>query len=204
MLIPFFLSAQLTGYWETETGGCYQIRQKDNKVWWTYEENTETRAKNVFFGEIFNRELIGHWCDLPSHSRNNCNEQLTLRIESNNRMVKIYESKSYTGNTWRKLNGPCSSSGNSTDTNTGDNAYGEATDDPCFRVYPNMRLPYNTKGSPVKCSVKEAMETCKKEPWCKAFGYNPKTKKAYFKLKNLKEVPLIESSNDHYYNICRD
>ena len=34
---PFLGYAQLTGYWLSDTNGCYEIRQKGNEVWWSFE-----------------------------------------------------------------------------------------------------------------------------------------------------------------------
>ena len=41
----------LTGFWQDDTGGKYQIRQMGNQIWW-YMDNMPAVA-NVFKGSIF-------------------------------------------------------------------------------------------------------------------------------------------------------
>ncbi|MCP3933440.1 MAG: hypothetical protein GY705_30590 [Bacteroidetes bacterium] len=104
---PILSFSQLTGYWQTDVGGCYQIRQSNNEVWWAGERADVQRPTNVFHGTIAGNTLTGQWCDLPSNSSQGCEQTLALRIESNNRMVKIASSSTYNGNVWTKQVGPC-------------------------------------------------------------------------------------------------
>jgi hypothetical protein len=101
-LFPLLTFSQLTGYWQTDVGGCYQIRQNGNEIWWAGEASDIQRPKNVFHGTIAGDILTGQWCDLPSSSSQGCEETLALRIESNNRLVKISSSASYNGSVWTK------------------------------------------------------------------------------------------------------
>lgn len=100
----------LTGYWQTDAGGCYQFRQRQNEIWWTTEQ-----ASNVFHGYIAGNTLTGNWYDMPSNPARNYGESLAFRIEGNSRLVKISESAPYNGSVWARVNGPC---GNSSATTT--------------------------------------------------------------------------------------
>ena len=104
ILSPILSFSQLTGYWQTDVGGCYQVRQEGNQVWWIAERTPNTRASVAFHGVLTGNILTGQWCDMPSHDRQNCGEQLSLRVENNNRMVKTGETISYNGNVWTKTN----------------------------------------------------------------------------------------------------
>ncbi len=106
MILPLSIFAQLTGYWQTDVGGCYQIRQDGNEVWWIGESAPNKRASIVFQGIVVGNILNGQWCDMPSHDRQNCGQGLSLRIENNDRMVKIGETISYSGSVWTR--GGCS------------------------------------------------------------------------------------------------
>ncbi len=108
VLFPLSGFAQLTGYWQTENGGCYQITQDGNEVWWAGETPNAQRPTNVFHGFISGNTLVGLWCDMPSSSSQGCRESLSLRLENDNRMVKVASSASYNGNVWTRQNGPCS------------------------------------------------------------------------------------------------
>lgn len=99
--------AQLTGYWQTENGGCYQIRQNGNEVWWAGEAPGVQRPSNIFHGAVAGNNLTGIWCDLPSSPTQGCGQSLSLRIENNNRMVKLASSSSYNGSVWTRQSGPC-------------------------------------------------------------------------------------------------
>jgi hypothetical protein len=105
---PLFSFAQLTGYWRTEVGGCYQIRQHGNEVWWVGESPDEKRGKNVFYGQLSGVTLNGIWCDMPSNPDQGCGEKLSFRIEGSNRMVKISETAPYQGRVWTRTDANCS------------------------------------------------------------------------------------------------
>lgn len=100
--IPLLSVAQLTGYWQTENGGCYQIRQNGNEIWWAGEYVGNQRSMNVFHGTLAGNMVTGQWCDLPSNSRQGCEETLALKLENNNKLVKVASSAPYNGTTWTK------------------------------------------------------------------------------------------------------
>lgn len=107
MLFSLSTFAQLTGYWQSDVGDCLQVRQNGNEVWWAAEPSGSTRAMNVFEGTLTNDILAGLWCDLPSNSKSGCGQTITIRIENNNRMVKIGSTAPYYGSVWTRSNGPC-------------------------------------------------------------------------------------------------
>ena len=96
--------AQLTGYWQSDVGGCYEIRQDGNEVWWVGESTSGEKATVVFRGVLMGNTISGQWCDMPSHYHQNCGETLTLQVENNNRFVKTGETISYSGSVWTRTN----------------------------------------------------------------------------------------------------
>jgi len=98
----------LTGYWQTEVGGCFQIRHYGNQIVWSGSPSNSTISNNVFQGAIADNILTGLWYDLPSNPYQGFASSLSLRIETNNRMVKNAESNPYNGKIWTRINGNCS------------------------------------------------------------------------------------------------
>lgn len=107
ILIPLSAFTQLTGYWQTDVGGCYHIKQQGNEVWWASQAGPGQVPFNVFHGAIVDNILTGWWYDLPSNPNRAFGESLSLRIENNNRMVKTNSSVNYSGSVWLRQNGPC-------------------------------------------------------------------------------------------------
>lgn len=91
----------LTGLWQDDTGGGaqYRVRQIGDKLFW----NVDARPLviNVFFGQISGNIITGEWADLPGGQLQG-GGTLKLRIESNNRMVKIGESNRYAASIWTR------------------------------------------------------------------------------------------------------
>lgn len=110
--LPFHLSAQtydLTGYWKSDVGGCYQIRQKGNEVFWSGGP-VGASAHNVFHGALAGNTLTGLWYDLPANTNQAFGASLSARIENNNKIVKVSESAPYRATTWTRSNGNCDTS----------------------------------------------------------------------------------------------
>jgi len=93
--------AQLTGAWTDDNGVTYCIQQVGNNVFWYM--NDRPRVHNIFHGIIAGEYLTGEWADLPGGQMRG-NGALSLRIESDNRMVKIGESGEYLGSVWTRVN----------------------------------------------------------------------------------------------------
>jgi hypothetical protein len=96
-LHPYPSSAQtsdLTGTWQDDVGGRYLIRQTGNTIAWL--DDQRPAAQNVFMGTIEGSTISGRWIDLPGAQILNSGN-LTLRIESKDRLVKISSSVLYGG-----------------------------------------------------------------------------------------------------------
>ncbi len=110
VFLPFKVSAQsydLTGYWQSDAGGCYQIRQNGNEVFWAGGPSGSASVHNVFHGAIAGNTLTGLWYDLPANPYRAFGASLSVRIESNNRIVKVSESAPYRASAWTRINGTC-------------------------------------------------------------------------------------------------
>jgi hypothetical protein len=76
----------LTGYWQDNAGGNYLIRQVGNRIYWV--DDGRPKYLNVFVGTARGRIIDGEWADLPGGQLDHSGT-LQLRIESNDRLVKI-------------------------------------------------------------------------------------------------------------------
>src|SRR3989442_2621562 len=99
--LPAAVAAQvdLTGFWQDENGTPYRLRQVGPDVYWYMD--AAPRAVNVFVGRIAGNTIIGTWADLPGGELRNSG-QLSLRIESNDRLVKVAESQGYGGSVFTR------------------------------------------------------------------------------------------------------
>ena len=84
----------LTGYWKDDAGGSYQIRQVGNNVFWI--NDGRPNFLNALFGNVEGNLLRGSWSDLPE-SKWQGSGTLLLRIESNDRLVRVSSSGSNYG-----------------------------------------------------------------------------------------------------------
>ncbi|MBK7230860.1 MAG: hypothetical protein IPH93_00950 [Saprospiraceae bacterium] len=110
LFLSFQVSAQtydLTGYWQSDADGCYQIRQHGNEVFWAGGPIGSFSAHNVFHGAVAGNTLTGMWYDLPANTYRAFGASLTARIENHNKIVKVSESAQYRANTWTRINGTC-------------------------------------------------------------------------------------------------
>jgi hypothetical protein len=89
----------LTGAWKDDNGSTYCIRQVGDQLSWRM--NDKPRVHNVYFGTIAGQYVSGKWFDLPG-GRQLGSGSLSLRIESNNRFVKIGQSANYLGSVWTR------------------------------------------------------------------------------------------------------
>jgi hypothetical protein len=59
-------AADLTGVWNSDSGGKYYIRQLQNEIWWYGEAQSEAPAwSNVAYGTISGNKLKLKWADVP-------------------------------------------------------------------------------------------------------------------------------------------
>jgi hypothetical protein len=90
----FAQSFNLTGLWQDDVGGKYRIRQVGNTLAWL--DDRAPAAINVFMGTIAGSTVTGQWVDLPGGNVQQSGT-LTLRIESNDRLVKTASTVHYDG-----------------------------------------------------------------------------------------------------------
>ena len=105
IVIPRLASAQafdLTGAWRDENGMPYTVRQVGGEVFWYMDGGA--RVRHVFHGTIAGNTIAGKWADLPTGELRN-GGQLALRVESNDRMVKVGESQADHGSVWTRQAG---------------------------------------------------------------------------------------------------
>lgn len=82
-------AVDLTGSWQDDRGGRYQIRQEDGRIWWYVEKIPE--LSGVFRGTLSGSTISGDWVDLPGAQRRE-KGSLTLRVVSKDRLEKISSS----------------------------------------------------------------------------------------------------------------
>lgn len=92
----------LTGIWYDDGGSLHRIRQVNNEIFWTVD--ALPKVINVFHGYISGSSISGQWADLPGGQQQNSGS-LTIRIESNNRMVKTSSSFPYGSSYWIRTGG---------------------------------------------------------------------------------------------------
>ncbi len=103
--IVFFIAlsqacfAQLTGEWTDDIGACYKVRQVGNEIYWSMDDSP--RVINVFTGLKVKDIINGKWADVPGGNMSG-NGVLSLRVESNNQMVKIGQEGNYNGRVWTR------------------------------------------------------------------------------------------------------
>jgi len=91
--------AQLTGEWMDDNGGCYKIREVNNTIYWSMDASP--KVINVFMGYLAGNVIAGSWADIPGGNIMG-NGTISLRVESNNRMVKIDQSGNYGASVWTR------------------------------------------------------------------------------------------------------
>lgn len=93
----------LTGFWQTDnnTEITHFIRQVDNEIYW-YMSNPPNNF-NVFHGTIVGNIITGKWIGLPG-STTLSDGTLAIRIESDNRLLKLSESGAqvYSAKSWTR------------------------------------------------------------------------------------------------------
>jgi hypothetical protein len=93
----------LTGLWQDHAGGAiYRVRQVGNRVYWIVDGTPVGSFVNLSYGEISGNTITGIWVDLPG-SPSLGGGNLTLRIESNDRLVKVNSSTYYGAQEWNRV-----------------------------------------------------------------------------------------------------
>lgn len=83
-------SIDLTGLWRDDTGGgaIYRLRQVGNWLYWLVDGTPKGSYVNLSYGQISGSTITGTWVDMPG-SPTLSGGNLVLRIESNDRLVKV-------------------------------------------------------------------------------------------------------------------
>ena len=90
---------RLTGIWQANDGGTYQIRQEGAKVWWYGRGPNNGRDwQNVFYGMLTNNQLTGEWADLPAGGAQSSGT-LQLQIQPGH-LTKILDTGGFGGSEW--------------------------------------------------------------------------------------------------------
>src|SRR5689334_8864084 len=95
----------VTGFWQDNAGGKYEIRQVGNQMFWL--DDARPRYVNVFHGTITGNTIHGTWADLPG-GRTKHTGALDLRIESNDRLTKIASTVYFGGTVFTRTQGSAS------------------------------------------------------------------------------------------------
>jgi len=97
----------LTDVWYCDDGGIYYVRQLGKEIWW-YGEQSSGRIplfSNVARGTLETEEagnmLHLQWVDVP-RGRTGGSGTLTIRVESNNKMVAVHKSGGFSGSVWTR------------------------------------------------------------------------------------------------------
>jgi len=93
------VNLDLTGSWRDDRGRVSLVRQVDSDVCWYVDSRPD--GQEVFCGLIDRNMITGQWMDMPG-SRQLTSGQLTLRVESNNRIVKVRSTPRYEASTWNR------------------------------------------------------------------------------------------------------
>ena len=96
-------NTDLSGFWgdDVTPGAVYRVRQVGNKFYWLVDGTSQKSFANVFIGEISGNTITGGWLDLPGSSVYSSGNMI-LRIESNDRIVKVSANNAYGAQEWRR------------------------------------------------------------------------------------------------------
>ena len=89
----------LSGIWRSNDGGTYTIRQSGKTMTW---ESSGGIAQNTFNGWIQGTRITGFWKDAKS-SNPEKSGYLSLRIQSDNKLVLVDHTGPFAGSTWERL-----------------------------------------------------------------------------------------------------
>lgn len=86
----------LSGTWRANNGGVYNVRQNGNNISWLGQGSN---WRNTFNGAIAGNQIQGYWQDAATSQTQNAG-QMTLRIDSNNRMTLIRRTGAGSATIW--------------------------------------------------------------------------------------------------------
>ena len=99
----------LSGLWRNPGGSAtYRVRQIGNKLHWIVDAVSAGSFANIFEGDISGASIEGSWIDLPG-SPFLGGGKLSLKIESDCKIVKTGESNRYGAEVWVRKDSRCDS-----------------------------------------------------------------------------------------------
>lgn len=102
-----FTVADLTGLWRNPGGSAtYRFRQVGNKLHWLVDAVSTGSFANIFEGNISGASIEGSWTDLPG-SPVLGGGKMSLKIESDCKIVKTNEVNHYGADVWVKKGSRC-------------------------------------------------------------------------------------------------
>ena len=101
--LPGGAAPHLSGLWADDAtpGALYRVLQAGNRIYWLVDGVSRKSFANMFIGEISGNTITGGWVDLPGSSVYSSGN-MTLRIESNDRLVKVNANNAYNAQEWRR------------------------------------------------------------------------------------------------------
>lgn len=86
----------LNGTWRANNGGTYHVRQNGANISWVGQGSN---WKNTFNGAIAGNTIQGYWQDAATSQTQNAG-QMTLRIDSNNRLTLLHRTGAGSATIW--------------------------------------------------------------------------------------------------------
>lgn len=95
-------AADLTGVWNSDSGGKYYIRQLQNEIWWYGEAQSEAPAwSNVAYGTISGNKLKLKWADVPKGYITS-NGILHLELRPDGKLVGTNKTGGFADSEWTR------------------------------------------------------------------------------------------------------
>jgi hypothetical protein len=94
----------LTGYWKSDTGALYYLRQIGDKLYWSMDAMPSSR--NILTGSIAGGVITGDWVDLPGGATETGTGTLKIRIDSKDKLTKLSGTSPYAAAGWTRIGKP--------------------------------------------------------------------------------------------------
>jgi hypothetical protein len=95
-------AANLTGAWESDSGGSYYIRQLGNDIWWYGEASaSDPMWSHVAHGKLQGKLLKLDWADVPKGSIMGSGI-LVIEVRSDDRLVARKKTGGFGDSEWKK------------------------------------------------------------------------------------------------------
>ena len=102
LVLSAAFAADLTGTWNSDSGGKYYIRQLNNDVWWYGEAESQAPGwSNVAYGTISGNKLKLKWADVPKGSIMG-NGVLNLVLRSDGKLYATHKTGGFADGEWTR------------------------------------------------------------------------------------------------------